>query len=356
MLYLSKSPFGVIIEDTMGTISQAKMSEQLKNIFCERGIKVDIIDFYEAPQAFYYHFKIMALSSISEFNRLVQELELVCGYKCDKGDDGDFTLYHKKDRRQFISCGDTQESIKKAVAADIDGENKVYISFGKGNKDFIVTNFDECAHILIAGTTGSGKSCLLNSLICQILCFSSASLVLIDPKQGAEFGLYEQDIHKRIENVCKDTSSALKWLNICVNEMERRYKEMEKRGLKKWDKRRIIIVIDELADLMMTSKKEVESYIVRIAQKGRAAGIHLIVATQDPRAQVVTGLIKYNLPTKVCLKTANIQHSMNVIDCGKGAELLDKGDSYIKLPSSAELYRCQCANITDREIINLITK
>ena len=338
----------------METISQAEMSEILKDIFCERGIKVEVIDFYEAPQAHYYHFKIKALTSIKAFNSIIEMMELVNGYKCEKGQDGDFTLYHKKDKRQFISCGDTVESIKKAVSADSDGLNKVYISFGKGNKDYIVTNFEECAHILIAGTTGSGKSCLLNSLICQIMCFSSASLVLIDPKQGAEFGLYEQDIHGRIENVCKDTSSALKWLDICINEMERRYKDMERRGLKKWDKRRIIIVIDELADLMMTSKKEVENLIVRIAQKGRAAGIHLVVATQDPRASVVTGLIKYNLPAKVCLKTANIQHSMNVIDCGKGAELLDKGDSYIKLPYSTDLQRCQCATITDREIIDLI--
>lgn len=340
----------------METITQAEMSEQLKSIFCDRGIKVDIIDFYEAPQAHYYNFKIMSLTSISAFNRLIKELELVCGYKCEKGTDGDFTLYHKKDKRQFISCGDTVESIKKAVSADIDGLNKVYISFGKGNKDYIVTNFEECAHILIAGSTGSGKSCLLNSLICQIMCFSSASLVLIDPKQGAEFGLYEQDIHGRIENVCKDTSSALKWLNICVNEMERRYKEMERRGLKKWDKRRIIIVIDELADLMMTSKAEVEEYIVRIAQKGRAAGIHLIVATQDPRASVVTGLIKYNLPTKVCLTTANARHSMNVIDCGKGAELMSKGDGLVKLPTSVELTRVQTCFISDDNIRNLITK
>lgn len=339
----------------METITQKEMSVKLQDIFCERGIKVEIIDFYEAPQAHYYNFKIMALTSISAFNRLIKELELVCGYKCEKGQDGDFTLYHKKDKRQFISCGDTVESIKKAVSADIDGKNKVYISFGKGNKDYIVTNFEEAVHILVAGSAGSGKSCLLNSLICQIMCFSSASLVLIDPKQGAEFGLYEQDIHGRIENVCKDTSSALKWLNICINEMERRYKEMERRGLKKWDKRRIIIVIDELADLMMTSKAEVEEYIVRIAQKGRAAGIHLIVATQDPRASVVTGLIKYNLPTKVCLTTANARHSMNVIDCGKGAELMSKGDGLCKLPYSVELQRVQTPFVTDNELHRLLT-
>ena len=297
----------------------------------------------------------MSLTSISAFNKLIEEIDLVYGYKYEKHDDGGFTLSKKRNTRQFISAGDAANSISNAVSNDNNGEQKVFISFGKGNKDYIVTNFEECAHILIAGTTGSGKSCLLNSLICEILCFSNANLVLIGPKQGAEFGLYEQDIHGRIEKVAKDTNTALKWLDICVNEMDKRYKQMETQGLKKWNGKRLVVVIDELADLMMTSKKDVETYIVRIAQKGRAAGIHLIVATQDPRASIVTGLIKYNLPTKVCLKTANIQHSMNVIDCGKGAELLDKGDSYIKLPSSFDLYRCQCANITDREILNLIT-
>lgn len=333
-----------------------EMGERLKKKFCERGIAVDLISCYTSPQANYYDFEINGLKSLSAFNQLIKELDLVCGYKCERHNNGGFTLSKSRSTRQFVSCGDTVDSLKKAISADFEGEQKCYISFGKGNHDYIVTSLDDCAHVLIAGTTGSGKSCLLNSLIMQILLYSSANLVLIDPKGGAEFGLYEKDVHGRINKVCKNTSTALKWLERAVNEMESRYKKMQWKGLKKWDGERLVVVIDELSDLMMTSKNKVEEYIVRIAQKGRAAGVHLIVATQDPRASVVTGLIKYNLPTKVCLTTANARHSMNVIDCGQGAQLLGKGDALIKLPSSVELQRCQCASITDQEIIRIITR
>lgn len=338
----------------MKTISLEEMSDNIIELFAGRGISITPIRCYNSPTMNNWEFKINSYPSYSAFSGLIKDLNIICNYVYEKTENG-FLLSRKRTERQFISCGDCADSIKEAVKNDPNGEQKVYICFGMGEK-YITANFDECAHILVAGTTGSGKSVLLNSLIMQILCFSTANLVLIDPKSGAEFGLYDQDIHNRIEKVCKDTKTALEWFEICVNEMERRYSEMQRKGLKKYDGNRLVIVIDELADLMMTSKKQVEDYIVRIAQKGRAAGVHLIVATQDPRAKVVTGLIKYNLPTKVCLKTANIQHSMNVIDCGKGAELLDKGDSYIKLPSSTDLYRCQTCFITDKEIINIITK
>lgn len=338
----------------MKTISLEEMSDNLIELFAGRGISITPIRCYNSPTMNNWEFKINSYPSFSAFNKLIQDLNVICNYQYEKLKYG-FLLSRERTERQFIGCGDCVDSIKEAVRNDPDGEQKAYICFGMGEK-YITTNFEECVHVLIAGTTGSGKSVLLNSLIMQVLCFSSANLVLIDPKSGAEFGVYEQDKHNRIEKVCKDTKTALEWLEICVNEMERRYSEMQRKGLKKYDGNRLVIVIDELADLMMTSKKQVEECIVRIAQKGRAAGVHLIVATQDPRASVVTGLIKYNLPTKVCLKTANIQHSMNVIDCGKGAELFDKGDSYIKLPSSTDLYRCQCASITDEEIINIITK
>ena len=342
----------------MGDITIEQMSENLTNYFARAGIQVELLRCYFSPQAGNFEYKIISAVSLSAFNRVIKEMRVFAGYNYEPLEGGTFRLSRNCDR-QFISCGDCAHAIKKAIAEDKDGEQaarqKGYISFGKGNFDFITINFEEAVHILVAGSAGSGKSCLLNSLIMELLCFSTASLILIDPKQGAEFGLYEQDIHKRIYKVAKDNDEALEWLSIAVDEMERRYGEMQAKGLKKYDGNRIVVVIDELADLMMTSKNEVEEHIVRIAQKGRAAGIHLIVATQDPRASVVTGLIKYNLPTKVCLTTANARHSMNVIDCGKGAELLGKGDSYIKLPNSTTLFRCQCANISDNEIRNCIT-
>lgn len=320
------------------------------------GIKTHYIDGIETPQEYRFNYAGGVFTD-AQLRRAVQILRnFLGGYKHEINPNGGFTITRTKDHRQFISCGDTVNSIEEAIANDTIGKQKAYLCFGKGENGYIVTNMQECAHILIAGTTGSGKSCLMNSLIMQLLCFSNAQLILIDPKNGAEFGLYEQDVHNRIEHVAKNAQDAVKWLEIAVRLMEQRYQEMSSKGQKNYDGNRIVVVIDELADLMMMSKAEVEDYIIRIAQKGRAAGVQLIVATQDPRASVVTGLIKYNLPTKICLKTANARHSMNVIDCGKGAELLDKGDGLVKLPSSPYLMRCQCAWISDEEILENITR
>lgn len=339
----------------MATVTMETEGKDIERVLGQLGVKTAYLNGTETPQEFRFTYS-GGWYTKSAVKRAMDFLYCRYGYKYEINATGGFTVTRTKEHRQFISCGNTQQHIINAINADMNGKQKCYICFGKGADGYITTNFEEAAHILIAGTTGSGKSCLLNSLIMQALCFSNANLILIDPKNGAEFGLYEQDVHNRIEHVAKDAQDAVKWLKIAVDIMESRYAEMSRKGLKKYDGNRIIVVIDELADLMMMSKAEVEEYIIRIAQKGRAAGVHLIVATQDPRASVVTGLIKYNLPTKVCLKTANARHSMNVIDCGKGAELLDKGDGYVKLPSSPNLQRVQAPYCTDGEILQLITK
>lgn len=338
----------------MATVTMEEFGKQLETVLGELGVTTCLLKCKETPQEYRFEFagggyRTSTLKAAMDF------LNNRDGLTYEKNINGGFTVMKRKTNRQFISCGDTQDTIKEAVSNTENGLQKCFLCFGKGADGYITTNFDEAVHILIAGSAGSGKSCLLNSLIMQSLCFSNAQLILIDPKNGAEFGLYEQDIHNRIEHVAKTAQDAVIWLKIAVDVMEKRYTEMSRKGLKKYDGERLIIVIDELADLMMMSKAEVEEYIIRIAQKGCAAGVHLIVATQDPRASVVTGLIKYNLPTKVCLKTANSRHSMNVIDCGKGAELLDKGDGLVKLPSSPDLMRCQCPYIKDEEIIRLLT-
>ncbi len=319
------------------------------------GIKIEPIRQYFSPQEAHHEFEIISLPSIAAFNRAIKMMKLMCDLSCEMIGAGQFRL-SAPCNRQYIGVGNCEPSLTKAVSADENGVQKGYICFGKGNFDYIVTSMEKAAHILVAGTTGSGKSCLLNSLIIELLAFSSAQLILIDPKQGVEFGIYEQDVHRRICSVAKNVSEAVEWLSVAVKEMERRYAYMKGKGLKEYDGVRLVVVIDELADLMMTSKNTVEDYIVRLAQMGRAAGVHLIVATQDPRASVVTGLIKYNLPTKVCLKTANARHSMNVIDVGKGAELLGKGDAYVKLPTSPDLMRCQCPTVSQKTILELITR
>lgn len=328
--------------------------QDLEKFFLQCNIKTEYIDGVQTAQQFRFNFAGGWFTKAA-LKRAMDLLNMKEGYLYELNKNGGFTVTRPRQNRQFIGCGDCQPSIEKALSADIDGEQKAYICFGQGTQDFITTNFDECAHILIAGTTGSGKSVLLNSLIMQILCFSSANLVLIDPKSGAEFGIYEQDVHHRIEKVCKDTSSALEWLNICVNEMERRYKEMERKGLKKYDGKKIIIVIDELADLMYASKHEVEEYIARISAKGRACGIHLVVATQSPYVSIITGAIKNCLPTRVCLKCANKTQSMLIIDYGEGAQLLGKGDGYVRLATDSDLYRVQSPFITKENQLRILT-
>ncbi len=339
-------------------MATVKLSEEegLERNLAKLGIHAKFINCVCTPQEWRFNFS-GGLFTDAQLKRAVQILNnYFGGYQLEKNPSGGFTITRPCEERQFIGVGNAVEPlVKMGVKGNAELEQKGYLSFGLGADGYVVRNMDEVAHILIAGTTGSGKSVLMNSLIMELLTYSTAQLLLIDPKNGAEFGIYEQDVHHRIDHIAKDTPDALRWLKIAVDTMEQRYSDMGRRGLKKYDGNKFIIVIDELADLMMTSGKEVEEHIIRIAQKGRAAGVHLIVATQDPRAQVITGLIKYNMPTKLCLATANARHSMNMIDCGKAAQLLGKGDAYIKLPDSVQLQRIQCPNISDKEIINCIT-
>lgn len=341
----------------MTTVTLQEVATKLENHFAVANITAKCNNAYFTPQEEKYDFTVTKSPSLSALNRFIKELCFYTGFTYEKRNGaGAITLSRTRDTRQFVNIDNTFAAIKDKTETDENGKQKCYLCFGKGADGYITTNFEEAVHILIAGSAGSGKSCLMNSLIMQALCFSNADLILIDPKNGAEFGLYEQDVHNRIRAIAKSTSEAVQRLQWAVDIMESRYSEMGRKGLKKYDGNRIIVIIDELADLMMMSKSEVEEHIIRIAQKGRAAGVHLIVATQDPRASVVTGLIKYNLPTKICLKTANARHSMNVIDCGKGAELLDKGDGYVKLPSSPNLQRVQSPYCSDEQIYKLITK
>lgn len=337
----------------MEIVTMETEGKDIERVLGQLGVNAPYINGTETPQGFRFNFA-GGWYTKTAVKRAMDFLNCRYGYQYELNPTGGFTVT-RYDVRQFISCGNTADSIKEAVAKDENGKQKCYLCFGKGADGYITTNFDEAVHILVAGSAGSGKSCLLNSLIMQALCFSTANLILIDPKNGAEFGLYEQDVHNRIEHVAKDAQDAVKWLKIAVNIMEQRYSEMSRKGLKKYDGNRIIVVIDELADLMMTSKAEVEEYIIRIAQKGRAAGVHLIVATQAFRKNILTDGILYGLPTKICLKTANGQQSKSIVNCTKGVDLLGKGDGLVTLPSSSDLIRVQCPKISNEEILKCIT-
>lgn len=197
---------------------------------------------------------------------------------------------------------------------------------GKDDKgDFVELDFDKSPHLLIAGTTGSGKSILLHNILINLSATHRArkcEYLIIDPK-GSEFKAYKD---KKAFNFCDSTSGAIQWLKTLENEMDRRYKLDD--PMSDHD---IFLIIDELADLMLTSKGEVETSLVRLAQKGRACGIHLIIATQYPKADVFSPLIRANIPYRICLKTATSIESIVVLG-KKGAETLrGKGDCIVKM-------------------------
>ena len=257
------------------------------------------------------------------------------------------------------------------------------LSFGIG-KDIsgqvVVGDLGKMPHLLIAGQTGSGKSVMINTLLCSLLYRNSPSdmkLILVDPKQ-VEMAPYADIPHllTPVINEPEKTISALKW---AVNEMERRYKLLagEKiRNIKEYNKRLqsrakkiaiadengnvqehedgsmpyIVIVVDEMSDLMMMAKKDVETLIVRLAQKSRAVGIHLVLATQRPSVNVITGLIKANVPARIAFTVASQVDSITILDQSGAEKLLGQGDMLFYVTSMSKPRRIQGAWVTDDEV------
>ncbi|MDO8591885.1 MAG: DNA translocase FtsK 4TM domain-containing protein [bacterium] len=224
----------------------------------------------------------------------------------------------------------------------------------------VVGDLDRMPHLLIAGQTGSGKSVMINSLLTSLLYRNSPAdlkLILVDPKQ-VEMNLYK-DIPHLLAPVIHEPEkciSALKW---AVAEMERRLKafaEVGKRNIGEYNQLKqeegmpyIVIVVDELADLMMMAARDVESLVVRIAQKARAAGIHLVIATQRPSVDVITGLIKANVPGRIAFTTISQIDSRTIIDQAGAEKLLGSGDMLYSIPEYPKPRRMQGALITDAE-------
>lgn len=220
----------------------------------------------------------------------------------------------------------------------------------------VVVDMVSAPHILIAGTTGSGKSVLLNSIICSLLCRNtpvSMNLVMIDPKQ-VELTAYEKLPHLA-RPIITSADTAVSALEEICKEMERRYGVLRANGIRQLSEKpglfpRLMVIIDELADLMIVGKKRAEASIVRIAQLGRAAGVHLIIATQRPSVAVVTGLIKANIPTKIALTMASATDSITVLGHGGAEKLTGRGDAIIKTPDSVIERRFQAAFTPDADI------
>ncbi len=250
-----------------------------------------------------------------------------------------------------------------------DSSSPLTIALGKDivGKPF-VTDLKKLPHLLIAGTTGSGKSVGINAMILSLLYKNSPDqlrLLMIDPKM-LEFSIYN-DIPHLLTPVITKPKQAIAALNNMVAEMERRYELMadsRTKNIENYNEKikkiggehfpYIVVIIDELADLMMTSGKDVEISIARLAQKSRACGIHLIVATQRPSVDVVTGLIKANLPSRISYRVGQKIDSKIILDQIGAESLLGRGDMLFTPPGATGLVRLHAPWATEEEIENIV--
>ena len=278
----------------------------------------------------------------------------------------------------------------------------------------VVTDLAKAPHLLVAGSTGSGKSVSINTMILSLLYTAQPQdvrMIMVDPKM-LEFSMYEGIPHLLLPVVTepKKASLALKW---AVNEMERRYKLLSDKGVRNiesynkklagealeqeemnsssprprssrswrrssrktgmrcrttrsplwWTIARcwstvhlpyIVVIVDELADLMMVAGREVEEHIARLAQKARASGIHLILATQRPSVDVITGLIKANLPSRISFQVTSKVDSRTILDCNGAESLLGAGDMLYMPPGTSRLQRIHGAFVSDAEVQRVV--
>jgi S-DNA-T family DNA segregation ATPase FtsK/SpoIIIE len=284
-------------------------------------------------------------------------------------------------RRELVYLGDI-------IASEQFQKNPSPLTFAMGktiNGTPFTADLTSMPHLLAAGATGTGKSVGINSLLCSIIMKSSPDdvrMILVDPKM-LELSVYDGIPHLLMPVITEPdrASSALKW---AANEMERRYKIMQHAQVRNiggfnsfWDQASetrkeqirglmndpqitrlpyILLVIDELADLMLTAPKDVEGSIQRLAQKARASGIHMVLATQRPSVDVITGVIKANLPCRLSFQVVSRHDSKTILDNIGAEKLLGRGDLLLQRPGIGRLERLQGAFVSDEEVLALVAE
>jgi len=355
-----------------GNINEAEIDKKIKELIeklAKFKIEGDVVRTYTGPVVTTFEFKPAPHIKVSKILNLADDLAMALKAKTIRiqapipGKDVVGIEIPNKEIETIYLREILESDIFKNAASPLT------IALGKDivGKPF-VTDLKKLPHLLIAGTTGSGKSVGINSIIISLLYRNSPDnlkLMLIDPKM-LEFSIYN-DIPHLLTPVITKSKQAIIALNNMVAEMERRYQLMSKtktkniEGYNKKAKKEgfeplpyIVVTIDELADLMMTSGKEVEHSIARLAQMARASGIHLIVATQRPSVDVVTGIIKANLPSRISFKVGQKIDSKVILDTFGAETLLGRGDMLFTPPGVTGLIRLHAPWISENEIEKIV--
>lgn len=344
----------------------ATRSETLVDTLRSFGVQTRIVDIHRGPSVTRYELQPAAGVKVSKITGLADDIALNLaaeGIRIEAPIPGKAAVGIEiaNEKRDSVS-------IRELIDSDEFRNSKGKLSFAVGKDiegNIVMGDISKMPHMLVAGTTGAGKSVFTNSIIMNILYKASpeeVKLILIDPKQ-VEFPIYNGIPHLLIP-VVTDARKAAGALGWAVSEMLKRYKKFADNGVRDLqdfneyvkDKEdmepmpQIVVVIDELADLMMAAPKEVEDSICRIAQLARAAGMHLIIATQSPRVDVVTGLIKANIPSRVALKVSNNTDSRVILDEGGAEKLLGKGDLLYKPVGLGKPMRIQGSFVPTSEV------
>ena len=316
------------------------------------GVGCEFVRHIMTPQTIVYKFNLKNPLDIKKAKKLLEPLELLTNQNIQMAEnDGEshFQLIFNRSEREFVNIG----KFAKTMATTKPYSMALGVS---QNGEYITKTLDELTHILIAGTTGSGKSVCINNAIMSLCCYNTPDklgLILIDPKQ-VEFAKF-QNLPHLITPVIQEMTQAFEVLAELVQEMDARYYTLSQlnRTKNNGEFKKIVLVIDELTDLVMTNK-EVKSLLVRILQKGRACGIHCIIGTQSPRATILDGVTLANLPSRLALTCASVRESCLILG-HKGAEqLTGKGDAILKTPESTTEIRLQAPYISDNDILKLI--
>lgn len=351
--------------------------EKLENVLKSFNVIAKVVEVHIGPTVAQYELEIASGTRVNKITTLSREIALALSKKdvrIEAPIPGKSTV-----GIEFANDTPTSVSFYEIMASKVmmqNQEKKLMVPLGKSIMgDIGVCEVNKMPHMLIAGTTGSGKSVCVNGIICSILMRAKpdeVKLAMVDPKV-VELSVYNGVPHLMCP-VVSDPKKAAILLAKMVAEMERRYQAFSDSGTKKiegyneyvekWNKDHpdmqkekmpfIVIVIDELADLMMVAAKEVEDSILRITQKARAAGIHLIVATQRPSTEVITGLIKANIPSRIAFAVGSGIDSRTILDQVGAEKLLGKGDMFFLPIGMNSPIRIQGSFITDDEIKKII--